>query len=307
MRFSRALRTVVKGRWSGELLVASPEHETAGTAVFGDGRIAWATSRTQQETLGSFLRRLGHLTADDLDIVQAQYEACQGKMKLGRLLETAGMMPARALRRCLSMHVRLAVGTLVDPTFTVADLRPGRLCDVEDNLFDLVEILPELFAQPAGSADRLPTGPGDAVTVVLESLKGIPGHSCSLVSDDRGRVIAVRGLNDTDVPGPSVLAATAVTLPGPSVLAATAVTLLETAMHSATWSQLGTADFASAEGSAGALLAHWLDPGRSVLAAVLLTPGGKVGIARHELATAAAAFTRGRTQLTENGEYPWHR
>jgi hypothetical protein len=282
--FDRTLRAVVKNHWSGVIEVSSQEHDDAGMAVFWQGRLGWATSRNQGETLGSFLRRLGHVTKDDLDIVQALYEAGNGRKKLGRVMEETGVIPNKVLRRCLSMHVRLAIASLLAPGCSVAAVRVGAFCSEEDILFDVLEILPEWDDRPSAPAG-LPIGPKDAVTAVLERLKNIPGHSCSLVSDRQCSIIDTRGLKPADVPGPSVLATTA-------------VTLLENTMHSATWNRLGTIDFASAEGSGGALLVHWLDPDGNYLAAILLDSTGKLGIARHELTAAATSFTKTQENST---------
>lgn len=293
--FSQALRTVMASRWSGQLKIASEERDDAGTAVFWQGRLGWATSQAQSETLGSFLRRLGHVTDDDLDIVQAQFDEHNGEIKLGRVLEETGIMPRRALRRCLQMHLRLAIATLLGPDCTVSKAEEGPVCSDEDVLYDIVEVLPEWADQPAnGGTCILPTGPTDTVTTVLEMLKNIPGHLRSLVADRCGSVIAERGQMPANVPGSSTLANTA-------------ITLLESAMHSATWTQLGVLDFASAEGSNGAFLAHWLDPDKQYLAAVLLAPTGKVGIARYELAAAANTFRKKTGSQIRTGDDEWHK
>lgn len=286
--FVQIFKRAAAERWSGKLELVSPDGEEAGAAVFWEGRLAWATSRTQTETLGSFLRRLGQVTSDDLDIVQVLFEEHGGEKKLGHIMEETGIIPRRALRRCLRLHLRLAVASLLGPSCSVSSVHAGTFCGEDDISFDVQEIIPEWNDSVSGASTDLPTGPADAVTTVLEMLKNIPGHACSLVADREGSVIAVRGLTATDVPGPSVLAGTA-------------VTLLESAMHSATWNDLGEVDFASTEGSNGAVLAQWLDPERAYLAAVMLAPTGKVGIARYELAASAKVFSRNYRTTHRNG------
>jgi len=284
--FVSALRSATGAGWSGILELSSVNQPVAGTVVLDSGHVAWATSIGQPETLGSFLQRLGHVSQDDLDITQALYEEAKGEKKLGRLMEEAGIIPRQVLRRCLLLHVRLAIACLVQSKLKVTSARAGQLCVAREMLFSVAEVLPEWRSAPPPGA--LPTGPGDAVTVVLESLKTIPGHRGCLVADRGGTTISVCGFSSNDIPGPSVLATTA-------------VALLEGASHAATWCSLGNVDHASSEGAAGALLAHWLDKKRSLLAAVLLDPTGKIGVARYELTAAASAFSRHETEPTRDG------
>lgn len=277
-----SLRLAAGSNWSGVFQLGSGNLGQAGTIVFYKGYLAWATSVKQPETLGSFLFRLGFVSRDDLDIVQVLYEESKGRKKLGRLMEESGIISRQVLRRCILLHVRLAVATLLqsDGEIEVANAQAGRYCVDQEMVFSLSEVLPE-WRTP--SVDTSVRGMNERVVAVLESLKTVPGHRACLVADCCGIPICARGFSATDVPGSSILATTA-------------VTLLEGATYSATWTSLGSVEYASTEGTAGALLAHWLDRERTLVAVVLLDPTGKVGVARHALAAVATTFTRDRSE-----------
>lgn len=83
-----------------------------GRVVMVNGYVAWATCRDQHRILGSFLLRIGGVTREQL--VNAIQEVRKSpKRQLGGVLEEMKLMERPTLRRCLLLHVRAAVRTLL--------------------------------------------------------------------------------------------------------------------------------------------------------------------------------------------------
>jgi hypothetical protein len=162
-----------------------------GLVFFVDGHVVWATCREQRETLGTFLWRLGHITRRQLEIVGKVFEGHQGRKKFGQLLEELGLMPRPILRRCLLLHTREALRTLLACRGVVCTTVSETVGVTDDTLFALDEVLPfpdALGAHPVGPPALAPTagrGGGEPIELLFE----IPDYLACAVVSAQGEVL----------------------------------------------------------------------------------------------------------------------
>jgi hypothetical protein len=257
--------SAVKEHWTGQIVLADPEGPV-GQIVFIRGQIGWATCRHQPETLGMFLWRLGRITRAQLARVQQLYLEHQGKKKLGALLEESGFMSVPVLRRCLLLHTRSAIESLL----SLAGLDASRtgLPDAGEEriLFEPWEVLPRLISARLG----LPQSQGHAArerrwftlnreNVGLNAFVDLPGYLASAVLSFDGDVVAAHlESGEVDL----------------SSLAVYVSTLLESSLraaHSVNWSGVCSV---VVECPQGWLAARWLDSDRYYLVVVLIDEQG---------------------------------
>jgi predicted regulator of Ras-like GTPase activity (Roadblock/LC7/MglB family) len=257
--------------------------EALGLVVFHQGRVAWAVCRRQPETLGRFLRRLGRVTREQLDEVQQRYEACGRRRKIGALLEEAGMIRRPVLRRCLLLHTRMALESLLEPPGGEAIAHPGHLEVDPEMTFSLEELMPTQSRQaPAEAPPSTRWRTWNRENRFLEPLAQIAGYRASALVDADGEVRAAHAAGgDLDV----------------TVLGVYLAAVLESASRAAASSALGQVEFALLDCTDGALVARWLDERRSHLVVVLVAEDGQIGAAKYGLRSAlddlrAAAATR---------------
>lgn len=270
--FRDALTEAAAARWSG-ILEASAGDDRVGSVVFAEGELAWATCVYQPEDLGSFLYRLGHVTRSELDEVRADYERHGGRRKLGRLLEEANLVSRPVLRRCLLLHIRMALACLMPSDDLGATWREGSFSVEDELLFPLREVLPEW--QGRTSAEGLPRteagGCDDERASVLARLDTIAGYRGSIVAGSDGQLIAVHGFTVEE-------------RRSGALLATSAVTLMDGAVNTASWSGVGRVEYACLEADGGSVLARWIDSEHRSVVAVFLGAEGRLGEARHRVA-----------------------
>ncbi len=268
--FRAELLAAVREPGSGRLeAYSSGEH--VGTVVVSRGRMVWATCRYQPEELGGFLRRLGHVTPEQLATASRTYQRHAGRRKLGGILEEAGIVSRPVLRRCLLLHIRMALACLMRNEALVGrwenreDAEPGEMS------FALQEVFPELerASRPGAGGQE-----DDEIAAALEPLAAITGYRSSVVTDAWGAALAAHGKAAED-PLEASLVATA------------AAGLAESGAHVARGAGLGRPAILLVEGAAGSLAVRWLDLDRRLLVALRLEEDGRTGVARHRLETCA--------------------
>jgi hypothetical protein len=179
----RYLETAAEARWDGSVQVRQ-QQQLYGQVIFATGRVAWAVSRGQQETLGSLLWRLGYITKTQLDIVRSLYTAYEGRRKLGSILEECGFMSRAALRRAILLHTRAAIESLSMLDECRVIQIPGNIGDGEDMLFELREVVSATEVTGRGPGIQQPWSwqlwrtRGDE-NRVLEELAVLPGYQAS--------------------------------------------------------------------------------------------------------------------------------
>ena len=284
-RFRDELLAAVSQRRTGELEAFSNGDEV-GAAVMIDGRLAWASCRYQPEDLGSFLRRLGHVSNDQLARASATYADQEGRTKLGRILEDDGVVSRPVLRRCLQLHLRMALSCLLRDERLIGLWTEGGFTSDEELTFTLDEVFPEL--QRTARKNDVDED-GLSFSFVLEELGVTPGYRSSVIADSWGTALGVHG-DATDDP---LLA---------SVLATAAATLVESGRNTVKRSGLGDLDFLMVEGEHGSATVRWADRDRRYLLAVFLEANGQTGFARHRLAVCAEKIQKAITESTEDME-----
>ncbi len=251
----------------GQITVRQDD-EPLGLVVFNEGRVAWAVCRRQPETLGRFLRRIGRVTREQLDRVQKRYEACGRRRKIGALLEEEGMIRRPVLRRCLLLHTRMALESLLGTQGETA-AHPGRLEVDPEMTFSLEELMPTQ-PQQADAATQPSTRwrTWNRENRFLEPLSQIAGYRAAALINADGGVHAAhtvgKGLDVT-------------------VLGVYLAAVLESASRAASSSALGQVEFALLDCSEGALVARWLDEQRAHLVVVLVAEDGQIGAAKYGL------------------------
>jgi len=284
-RFRDGLLEAVRKGLSGRLDGFSDSQEI-GSAVLVGGRIAWAICRYQPEDLGSFLRRLGHVSKDQLSNASTAYSELGGTKKLGRILEEERVVSRSVLRRCLQLHVRMALSCLLRDDRLVGMWTEGRLTSDEELSFSLDEVFPEL--QRSGhSAAR--SGPELSLSSLLDEVGVTPGYRSAVITDAWGTALGVHGDADDDP-----LQA--------SLLATAAATLVESGRHTSKRSGLGDLDFLMIEGEHGSASIRWADSDRRYLVAVFLEAGGQTGVARHRIAACAEKVRLAISNLNDDLE-----
>jgi len=265
------------GERSAQLTIRASGHPL-GCVVLHRGRIAWAVCRQQTETLGAYLRRLGKVNQAQLEDVGRQYAACQGRRKLGALLEESGYIKRPVLRRCLLLHTRMALaGFARQGELEVIDGR-GPVVEDEELTFSLEEIMDTRLNRQNDEAERQEHRSGRPVLDsarcerLLDDLLAVAGCRAAAVISADGEILAGRqpdGRADLTVLGVSM------------------VTVLEDSERAVEPSALGGVRLLLLECRQGMLLSRWLDAHRWTLVALLLDPEGNLGMAKYRLESAA--------------------
>jgi predicted regulator of Ras-like GTPase activity (Roadblock/LC7/MglB family) len=252
----------------GQITVRQDD-EALGLVVFDEGRVAWAVCRRQPETLGRFLRRIGRVTREQLDRVQKRYEACGRRRKIGALLEEEGMIRRPVLRRCLLLHTRMALESLLGTPPGETAAHPGRLEVDPEMTFSLEELMPtQSHAVDAAARPSTRWRTWNRENRFLEPLSRIAGYrAAALINADGGVYAAHAAGEQLDV----------------TVLGVYLAAVLESASRAATSSALGQVEFALLDCSEGALVARWLDEQRTHLVVVLVAEDGQIGAAKYGL------------------------
>ncbi len=253
--------------YSGQVVVLSGD-QRKGMLVLHQGRVAWAIHQAQQENLGTFLRRLGRVTRQQLQTVQVQYSQHGGKKKIGELLEEAGIIRRPVLRRCLLLHTRSALqGLLREPQLRI-EQHPVALTVDAEMTFSMEELMPDAITRK--ESDRLDQSPTrwTAKNRLLGGLRDLSGYRASAVISADGEAVCAHS-----------------TASGfePTVFGVYLAAVLEASSRAVVSTQLGQVDFALLDCSAGALVARWIDEHRDHLVVVLVGEEGRLGAVKHRI------------------------
>lgn len=264
--------------WSGHLRVMS-EDDQVGVVVMREGRVAWAVCKYQREDLGTFLLRLGKVTAEQLKEVRERYEALGKTRKLAALLEEAGLTDRSTLRRSLQLHIRRALTCMLSLPSRIVSSADAELTVDEDMTFFLDELLPGLDddQDPAllpPQTDHLPgRGPLSINAGLLKDLAGLPGYRGALVATTDGRIYAGHGLDEQELPL--------------DMLVGVPSTWLRSSAECARSLRLGGVRSTVLECDDGVLLARWIVPDEEIFLSVFFEEGARIGVAKHRIAAAA--------------------
>ncbi len=285
--FLEALEKEVLAGSSG-LLEVGTGIEAIGRVLLVSGRVAWATCVYQPENLGQLLRRLGHLSDADLERVDAVYSDRGGKVKLGRLLEETGLVSRPVLRRCLLLHVRMALSCMLSNHDLRAHWTPGECAGEEDLTFALEQLLVGLAARPDDpwiAGDRL-----WALANELAQLKSVEGFRGAVIATGEGA--SVTSVGYADVAGTEV-----------QELALVSSTLLVESRRIAPHLSTGAPRCGFLEGPKGAVLSSWIDEQRGLIVAVAVDTSARLGVAKHRLEQTAERL-RSALQSEHNQSLP---
>ena len=273
------LTTASSMSWSGMLRVLSGR-EQVGVIVMRDGRVAWAVCKYQREDLGTYLRRLGYVTTQQIAEIRRQYEALGKTKKLAVLLEEAQIADRATLQSCLKQHVRRALMCLTSLTGCSISARGGEFKVEEEHTFGLEELLGDGWDDEQDEADcKLPSIlPRCEVLVpeALEDLYELPGYKASLIGTVDGEVFA---FHDSDVEDKAA-----------SVLSGIPAAWLKATLPITQDAGLGRLASASVEGTDGWILARWIRAEFGIFIALYLDENGRFGTARHRLEKVATAL-----------------
>lgn len=265
--------------WSGVLRVLSGR-EQIGAIVMREGRIAWAVCRYQREDLGTYLKRLGYVTAEQIAGIRRQYEALGKTKKLAALLEEAEIADRATLQSYLKQHVRRALVCLTSLAGCSISARGGEFKVEEEHTFALEELLGDGWDNEKNETDcKLPSilpRCGVLVPEALEELCELPGYKASLIGTVDGEVIASHNLDGEQN--------------NASILSGIPAAWLKATLSITPDAGLGRLASAAAEGADGWLLARWIRPEFGVFIAVYLNKDGRFGAARHRLEKVATAL-----------------
>jgi hypothetical protein len=154
--FRDSLKQIWTDRKSG-LLCVGRDGQQAGQIVFFNGRVGWAASITQEESLAHFLFRIGRLSSEDFRQIRQDFEAGKEDQQLGVILERRGLMMRSSFRRCLCLHTRRAIGGLFQLDELEVDFKPGDMRFDPALTFGLEEVIPMDETQllcPSGAMEQ---------------------------------------------------------------------------------------------------------------------------------------------------------
>ncbi len=260
------------------------EGEGIGQIVLSEGRIAWATCKGQSETLGIFMWRLGRITREQLSQVQLIFKENKGKKKFGAILEEMGVMSRPVLRRCLLLHTRSAIDSLLSSPHATAVMIQNEQRTDERILFGPEEVLPPDLSTDILTEWMAPDNtrarswrehnPDNAI---LEPLFKLPGHLASAIISFDGGIISAYIEQDTlDM----------------NVLAAFISAMLESSSRAVGATSLSTVDSIMLDCANGWLVARWFDKHRHNLLFVLIDEEGNPALTRHTINLMAPKLQR---------------
>jgi len=269
------LSAAVRTGWSGRLRALSGP-DPVGAATLVGGRFAWLASRTQSANVASFLGRLGHVSSHQLDAVRERCRASAGRESLAGALREARLVPDGVLRRCLLLHHRAALRSLVCREGVWLEREEGTVSFDEDLLFSLGEIMPELSPRAASPTPSLPAAAGeDSGGGLLAPLAEMPGHRACAVVDAEGRVLV--GCSRS----PAIEAV---------ALGAALASAVEAAMRLARFNAMGPVNFLVVSGEAGTLVGRWVDPARRHFVAAVVAEESQIGLAKYRIGSLLPAI-----------------
>ncbi len=277
------LREASNVEWSG-LLRVNNDNEQVGAIVMRQGRIAWAVYQKQKEALGEFLYRIGKLTREQLKEVTQLYFSLGKTKKLGSILEAEGLIDRPTLRKCLLLHIRSALLSMITKREFTVITSGGELVVEEDLTFSFAEI----FSPQENNADI------DAKVYIFDELANVPGYSSTLIAGPDGQVLVIHGARSSDNE-----ALQCANIP---------LKWLQSTQQFGLDANLGAADFAFFEFESSTLVVRWIGSARKFIAVLCLERTGKIGMAKYRLNLVAPALEEyiqnlnGNDQQMENNE-----
>lgn len=243
-----------------------------GRVVMVDGKVAWATSQQQSETLGAALLRTRQITQEQLDLAAVVVRANRGQKRVGAALEELGFITRVTLRQAVMVHAREALRLLLSmDRGRIATQTPQGKAD-ETLLFDLAEVLPATAASVVDDAATEKVLPEQAEALLR--LFSVPGYAASAVVAANGEILT----------GHVARAGTSL-----APLGLYASGLLELADRLSATQGLGDAGVLAARCSGGAALTSWLDSTKRALLVVVVTDPGSQSETRATLERALPA------------------
>jgi len=271
------LSAAVRTRWTGRLQALNGS-DPVGLATLVRGRFAWLASSTQSTNVASLLVRLGGVSQQRLDAVRELYRASGRDESFASALRQAKLVPDGVLRRCLLLHHRAALRSLVGSSGVRLERREVALSFDEDLLFTLGEIMPELSPKAAGPDLAPPSTGGPELSGaerLLAPLAEMPGHRACAVVDAEGRVLAACTRS------PAIEAA---------VLGAVLASAVEAATRLARFSAMGSVNFLVVSCEAGTLVGRWVDPARRHFVAAVVAEEAQIGMAKYRIGSLLPAI-----------------
>lgn len=283
------LLTAARNRWSGQLFFSS-QGQVKGSVSFTEGQIAWAVSADHKEDLGTLLWRLGRVTEQQIDETRKQYEKHHGARKLGSLLEEAGLIQRAVLRRCLLLHTRMVMTSLLtcgdlEATWSDAD----DLVDDGHTTFDIEEVMPELLSpgpeEAAADPEERRWWEWRRRNETIAGLDQVEGYiGAALVSSD-GELIAADGQKSAF---------------SPATLGFFLASSLES-IDRVTAATLGRSEVMYVDLENGGIAARWVTELREHLVFILLDASGKLDAAGYVLNAATPSIARIIARWKERG------
>lgn len=286
------LLAAARNRWSGQLFFSSLG-QIKGSVSFVGGRIAWAVSADHKEDLGTLLWRLGRVTEQDILEARKQYEKHHGAIKLGSLLEEAGLIQRAALRRCLMLHTRMVMTSLLtygelEATWSDAD----DLSTDQETTFDIEEVMPELLSPEPEEA----TAPPEEQrwwewrrrNETIAGLDQVEGYVGAAVVSVEGELIAADGQKSTF---------------NPATLGFFITSALDS-IDRVTSATRGRSKVMYIDLENGGVAARWITEAREYLVLILFDAGGKLETASYILNAATPSIARIIEKWAERGWDP---
>jgi hypothetical protein len=273
-----ALRNAEDNNWTGILRVLK-NSEQLGISFMHEGRIAWATSKYQKESFGSFLEKIGNIPKERQKEIFQRFKDLGQSKEFGLLLEETGLITRSVLRDCLRSHIRAAIVSLEEISDVTIKAEAGDLDVPEDLSFRLEEVLPENAHCTISTGTPLSgfTGPDSLADAqkwenrenFLRNLTTVTGYQYSFICDFAGKLLA---LDKSDT-----FSSNAEELVGPSIawIMSSAVTLRD----------LGIGQITSVllESDKGSLIAQWPNGANDFFIAASFDKSGKPGVIKHKI------------------------
>ena len=273
------LREATQLKWSGDVELFY-RNERLGHIMLYEGLVAWAVCKYQPEDLGSFLSRIGKVDREQLTFIRAQYAEYGGKKKLGTLLEEAGCISRSVLRRCLLLHVRMAIRCLMRQSgLLLRELEHAVIADREF-AFSIEEVTNS--SVPSNPALLAPWQESEPISLLAD----LRGYRASVILSREGEVIAAH----TKVDELATVSS-----------AAAAASLIESASRFSEMLDLGGLSLLIMDCSQGTMLSAWLDNNAELLAMVLLDEGANLGMAKYKLNATLERIVAGLTAAADTG------
>ncbi|GAB4296885.1 MAG: hypothetical protein Kow0090_12060 [Myxococcota bacterium] len=132
------LTQLSRNQESGQLVFKN--EEVKGFVVFYEGKIAWAVSNRQRETLGELMLKTGRISPVHFEMASAIYREYNGRKKFGQIILEIADFDKESLKACLRDHTRSALETLLVNRSIAVEFKPCFIVDDDDITFDITEI-----------------------------------------------------------------------------------------------------------------------------------------------------------------------